>query len=49
MVVTRGTEMIARVRITSVEPATSIADIVPNSISRGIRVQPGDKVIFPGS
>lgn len=48
MVVTRGSQMIGKIRITSVEPATSIADILPGAAARGVRIQPGDKVIFPG-
>ncbi|MEA3188595.1 MAG: hypothetical protein QOD99_2425, partial [Chthoniobacter sp.] len=47
--VVRGDQRIAKVRITSVEPSTSVADVVPGSMSRGARVQPGDRVIFPGS
>jgi hypothetical protein len=49
MVVMRGGEAIAKVKITSVEKATSIADIVPGSIAHGVRVQPGDRVIYQGS
>lgn len=48
LVVTRGGQMIARLRITSVEPATSIADVVPGSMVRGQTVQPGDTVVFAG-
>ncbi len=49
MLVVRGNERIAKVRITSVEPSTSVADIVPGTTAHGARVQPGDRVIFPGS
>jgi uncharacterized phage infection (PIP) family protein YhgE len=48
MLVMRGGEPIAKAKITSVEPATSIADVVPGSVRRGITVQPGDQVIFEG-
>lgn len=48
MVVKRGDSEIARVKITSVEPATSIADIVPGTLGRGLTVQAGDQVIYPG-
>jgi len=48
MIVTRGGEAIGRVRITSIEPSTSIADIVPGSIRRGVTVQPGDAVVYEG-
>lgn len=48
MLVVRGGEPIAKVRISSVEPSTSIADIVPGSVRRGVTVQPGDAVVFEG-
>lgn len=48
MIVTRGGEPIGRVRITSIEPSTSIADIVPGSVRRGVTVQPGDSVVYEG-
>lgn len=49
MVVRRGENLVGRVRITSVEPSQSIADIVPNSVPPGVSVEAGDTVIFPGS
>lgn len=48
MIVTRGGEAIGRVRITSIEPSTSIADIIPGSNRRGVTVQPGDTVVYEG-
>lgn len=48
MIVTRDGEPIGRVRITSIEPSTSIADIVPGSVRRGVTVQPGDAVVYEG-
>jgi hypothetical protein len=48
MIIKRGSQRIGKIRITSVEPSTSIADIVSNSISPGITVQPGDTVIYMG-
>lgn len=48
MIVTRGGEPIGRVRITSIEPSTSIADIIPGSVRRGVTVQPGDAVVYEG-
>ena len=48
MLVTRGSQTVARLKVTNVEPSTSIADIVPGSESRGLRMQPGDSVIFEG-
>ena len=49
LIVKRGGDLIAKLRVTSVEPSTSIADIQPGSAPKGITVQPGDVVIFPGS
>lgn len=48
MIVKRGDTMVGKVRISSVEPATSIADIIPDSVPRGQRVMPGDRVIYTG-
>ena len=48
MVIRRGNSMVGRVRITSVEPSQSIADIVPNSVPAGVSVQAGDTVVFSG-
>jgi len=48
MLIKRGTQLIGKVRITSVEPSTSIADIVANSVLSGLTVQPGDTVIYKG-
>lgn len=48
MLVMRGGEPIGKVKISSVEPATSIADIVPGSVRVGITIQPGDTVIYEG-
>jgi uncharacterized phage infection (PIP) family protein YhgE len=49
LILQRGGSQIGKVRITSVEPSTSVADIIPGSLARGVRVQPGDQVIFKGS
>ena len=49
LIVQRGSSMVGRVRITSVEPSQSIADIIPNSVPAGVSVQPGDTVVYPGS
>jgi F0F1-type ATP synthase membrane subunit b/b' len=48
IIVVRGSEPVARLRVTSVEPSTCIADVIPASVRRGISVQPGDTVIFQG-
>lgn len=45
----RGSQYLGKVRVTSVEPSTSIADIVANSLPSGVSVQPGDSVIFSSS
>jgi len=49
MLVLRETTIIGKIRISSVEPATAIGDIVGNSLARGVQVQPGDTVIYAGS
>jgi peptidoglycan hydrolase CwlO-like protein len=46
MLLKRGGQYLGKVRITSVEPATSIADIVANTLPDGVAVQPGDSVIY---
>ncbi len=49
LLVKRGPQLLGKVRVTSVEPSTSIADIVLNSLPRGMSVMPGDTVIYQGS
>jgi len=49
MVIFRGDRMVARVKVTSVEPSTSIADIIPGSGSHDVRVMPGDRVVYGGA
>lgn len=44
MLVQRGGQAIAKIKITSVEPLTSIGDIIPNSVAPGCAVQVGDQV-----
>lgn len=46
LLVKRGTQFIGKVRVTSVEPSTSIADIVGNSVPQGTTISPGDDVIY---
>ena len=48
MIVQRGGSMVGRVKITSVEPSQSVADIIPNSVPAGVDVRPGDTVVFQG-
>jgi hypothetical protein len=49
MLVLRGGSFIGKIRISSVEPATAIGDIITSSLARGVQVQPGDIVIYGGS
>ena len=49
MLVLRGGTVIGKIRVSSVEPATAIGDIISNSLARGVQVQPGDIVIYAGS
>jgi nitrogen fixation protein FixH len=49
MLVLRGGTLIGRIRVSSVEPATAIGDIITSSLPRGVQVQPGDIVIYAGS
>ncbi|MFK5923975.1 MAG: hypothetical protein QM496_17500 [Verrucomicrobiota bacterium] len=46
LLVKRGEELIARLRIVTLAPDMVVADVVPDSIAKGARVMPGDKVIF---
>ncbi|MGH8101216.1 MAG: hypothetical protein ACREIW_07955 [Chthoniobacterales bacterium] len=49
MLVVRDGVLIGKIRISSVELATSIGDIITSSLARGVQVQPGDIVIYGGS
>ncbi len=49
MLVLRDGSVIGKIRISSVEPATAIGDVLGNSLARGVQVQPGDTVIYAGS
>ena len=49
MLVVREGTLIGKIRISSVEPATAIGDIISSSLARGVQVQPGDIVIYAGS
>ncbi|MDQ6859949.1 MAG: hypothetical protein M3032_02160 [Verrucomicrobiota bacterium] len=49
MLVMRGGSLIGKIRVSSVEPATAIGDIIGSSLPRGVQVQPGDIVIYAGS
>ena len=49
MLVLREGTLIGKIRISSVEPATAIGDIITSSLARGVQVQPGDTVIYAGT
>jgi hypothetical protein len=49
MLVLRDGTLIGKIRISSVEPATAIGDIMTSSLARGVQVQPGDSVIYAGT
>lgn len=49
MLVLRGGVFIGKIRISSVEPATAIGDIITSSLARGVQVQPGDTVVYAGT
>lgn len=49
MLVLRGGTLIGKIRVSSVEPATAIGDIITHTLARGVQVQPGDVVIYGGS
>ncbi len=49
MLVLRSGTVIGKIRVSSVEPATAIGDIMTNSLARGVQVQPGDTVIYAGN
>ncbi len=49
MLVMRAGALIGKIRISSVEPTTSIGDIITSSLPRGVEVQPGDTVVYAGN
>jgi SMC interacting uncharacterized protein involved in chromosome segregation len=49
LLVYRNRQMIARLKITSVESNSSIADVVSGSMAKGQSVQRGDRVVFAGN
>jgi hypothetical protein len=49
MLIVREGTFIGKIRISSVEPATAIGDIITSTLARGVQVQPGDIVIYAGS
>jgi len=49
LLVKRGRTLIGKLKVTSVDPSTSIADVIPGSVPRGGFLRPGDTVIYSGS
>jgi cell shape-determining protein MreC len=49
MLVLRDGALVGKIRVSSVEPATAIGDIITNSLARGAQLQPGDRVIYAGT
>jgi uncharacterized protein YeeX (DUF496 family) len=49
MLVLRDGALVGKIRISSVEPTTSIGDIMTSSLARGAQMQPGDNVIYAGT
>jgi hypothetical protein len=49
MLIVRDGTFIGKIRISSVEPATAIGDIITSTLARGVQVQPGDIVIYAGA
>jgi hypothetical protein len=49
MLVLRDGSLVGKIRISSVEPATAIGDIITGSLAHGVQVQPGDIVIYAGA
>ena len=49
MLVLRDGTLVGKIRISSVEPATAIGDIITNTLARGAQIQPGDRVIYAGT
>jgi len=49
MLVLRGDSLIGKIQVSSVEPSTSIGDIVATRDARALQVQRGDIVIYAGT
>lgn len=49
MLILRSGSFIGKIRISSVEPATAIGDIITSTLARGVQVQPGDTVVYAGN
>lgn len=49
MIVHREGQRVGKIRVSSVERTQSVADIIPDSVTPGLMVMPGDLVILAGS
>jgi len=49
MLIVRDGAYIGKIRVSSVEPATAIGDIITSTLARGVQVQLGDIVIYAGT
>jgi hypothetical protein len=49
LLVMRDGSFIGKLRISSVDPTTSIGDVISNSLARGVQVQAGDTVVYAGN
>jgi hypothetical protein len=49
MLVLRDGALVGKIRISSVESATAIGDIITGSLARGAQIQSGDNVIYAGT
>jgi hypothetical protein len=49
LLVKRGNSRIARLRLVTLEDRAVVADVIDDSLVSGLKVQPGDKVIFENS
>lgn len=48
MILKRGNRRICKVRISSAQTASSVADVIPDSLAPGVWPQVGDRAIFLG-
>ncbi len=45
LLIKRGSQVIGKVKITSVEPSTSVGNIVTKSVAQGVTIQVGDEIV----
>lgn len=46
MLVKRGNQLVGKIRVTTVDPNSSIADIISSTVPAGTTIAPGDNVIY---